>query len=60
MLPEAEVRDISRELPSMIHPSDYYPSLTVQASSDEATGRSLRIIKNDFKGLISFYERWPA
>ena len=33
MLPEAEVRDISRELPSMIHPSDYYPLLIVQAGS---------------------------
>ena len=51
MLPEAEVRDISRELPSMIHPSDYYPLLTVQAGSNEIADRSLRTIKRDFRGL---------
>ncbi|XP_042725317.1 uncharacterized protein LOC122178868 [Lagopus leucura] len=50
-LPAARVRDISRKLPSLIHPSDYYPLLIVQAGSDEIPVRSLRIIKNDFRRL---------
>ena len=33
------------------YPSDYYPLLIVQAGSDEIAGRSLRAIKNDFRGL---------
>jgi len=36
---------------SLICPSDYYPLLIVQAGSDEVADRSLRIIKNDFRGL---------
>ena len=43
--------DISRELPSLICPSDYYPLLIVQASNSKVTERSLRIIKKDFRGL---------
>ena len=50
-LPGARVRDISRKLPGLIHPSDYYPLLIVQAGSDEIADRSLRAIKNDFRGL---------
>ena len=50
-LPGARVRDISRKLPGLIHPSDYYPLLIVQAGSDEVADRSLRAIKNDFRGL---------
>ena len=50
-LPGAWVRDISRKLPGLICPSDYYPLLIIQASSDEVTDRSLRTIKNDFRGL---------
>ena len=38
-------------LPSLICPSDYYPSLIVQAGSDEVADRSLRTIRNDFRGL---------
>lgn len=45
------VRDISRKLPSLIHPSYYYPLLIVQANSDEVADRSLKIIKNYFRGL---------
>ena len=47
----AWVRNISRKLPGLIHPSDYYPLLIVQAGSDEIAGRSLMVIKNDFSGL---------
>ena len=50
-LPGARVRDISRKLPGLIHPSDYYPLLIVQAGSGEVADRSLRAIKNDFRGL---------
>ena len=50
-LPGARIRDISRELPTLILPSDYYPLLIVQASSNEVTERNLRIIKEDFRGL---------
>lgn len=50
-LPGIRVRDISRKLPSLIHPSDYYPLLIVQASSDEVADRNLGTIKNDFRGL---------
>jgi len=51
-LPGARVRDISRKLPRLICPSDYYPLLIVQASSDEVADRSLRSIKNDFRRLV--------
>ena len=50
-LPGAQVRDISRKLPSLICHSDYYPLLIVQAGSNEVIDRSLRIIKSDFRGL---------
>ena len=50
-LPGAQIRDISRKLPVLICPSDYYPLLIVQAGSDEVADRSLRAIKNDFRGL---------
>jgi len=43
-------RDISRKLPGLIRPSDYYPLLIVQAGSDEVTEKSLRTIKKDFRG----------
>ena len=46
-LPGARVRDISRKLPGLIDPSDYYPLLIVQSSSDEVADRSLRAIKNE-------------
>ena len=50
-LPGARVRDIARKLPGLIGPSDYYPLLIVQAGSDEVAERSLRSIKEDFRGL---------
>ena len=40
--------DVSRKLPSLICPSDYYPLLIVQASSDKVAERVPRTIK---KGL---------
>ena len=49
--PLAQVRDISRKPPGLIRPSDYYPLLIVQSSSDEVADRSLRAIKDDFKGV---------
>ena len=50
-LPGARVRDISRKLPELIRPSDYYPLLIIQAGRDEIAEKSLRSIKKDFGGL---------
>jgi len=50
-LPGARVRHISRKLPGLTPPSDSSPLLIVQAGSDEVADRSLRAIKNDFRGL---------
>ena len=50
-LPWTQVRDVSRKLPSLILPSDYYPLLIVQASSNEVAEKSLKTIKKDFQGL---------
>ena len=50
-LPGARVRDISRKLPGLIRPSDYYPLLIIQAGRDEIAEKSLRSIKKDFRGL---------
>ena len=53
----AQVRKISRKFPSLIWPSDYYPLLTVEASSDEVGERSLNIIKKDLRGLGQLVDR---
>ncbi|KFP04718.1 hypothetical protein N300_13098, partial [Calypte anna] len=50
-LPGARVRDITKRLPQLIRPSDYYPLLVVQAGSDDINGRNTRAIKKDFKAL---------
>ena len=50
-LPGARVKDISRKLPGLIRPSDYYPLLVIQAGRDEVAEKSLRSIKKDFRGL---------
>ena len=55
-LPGEQVRDISRKLLSLNHPSDYYPLLIVQAGSAEVAERSLRVIKKDFRGLGQMVE----
>ena len=48
---EARVRDDSRKLPSLTHPSDYYILLIVQAGNNEVAERSVRSIKRDFRAL---------
>ena len=50
-LPGARVRDIARNLPNLVRPSDYYPLSIVQAGSDEIAERSLEAIQRDFRGL---------
>ena len=50
-LPWARVRDIAGRLPSLICPSVYYPLLIVQAGSEEVSKKSLKAIKDDFRGL---------
>lgn len=36
-----QVKDTTRRLPGLVHPSDYYPILIVQAGNDEVALRSL-------------------
>ena len=50
-LPGARVRDITRKLPGLVRPSDYYPLLVIQAGSDEVAERSPAAIKRDFRAL---------
>lgn len=50
-LPGARIKDIARELPKLVHPTDYYLLLVFQTDGEEAASRSLRGMKNDFKVL---------
>jgi len=50
-LPGARVRDITRKLPGLVRPSDYYPLLVVQVGSDEVRTKSVQEIKRDFRAL---------
>ena len=50
-LPGAWVKEITRKLPHLVHPFDYYPLLIVQAGSNEVAQRSLQTIKKDFRVL---------
>ncbi|KAK4810710.1 LOW QUALITY PROTEIN: hypothetical protein QYF61_007684, partial [Mycteria americana] len=50
-LPGARVKDITRILPSLVRPSDYYPLLLFHVGGDEAATRSPRAIKRDFRAL---------
>ncbi|KFQ60646.1 hypothetical protein N334_01172, partial [Pelecanus crispus] len=50
-LPGAQVRDITKKLPDLVRPSNYYPLLVVQVGSDEITERSPKAIKRDFRAL---------
>ncbi|KFV65520.1 hypothetical protein N307_00492, partial [Dryobates pubescens] len=49
-LPGAQVRDIARRIPKLIHPSDYYPLLVIQAGRDEIDKKGTRAIK-EFRAL---------
>ncbi|KAK4815791.1 hypothetical protein QYF61_007231 [Mycteria americana] len=50
-LPGARVRDVTRVLPSLVRPSDYYPLLLFHVGGDEAATRSTRVIKRDLRAL---------
>ena len=50
-LPGARVRDISKIIPGLIQPSDYYPLLIIQACGKEIDKESLRSIKKDFRRM---------
>jgi len=45
------VRDITRTLPGLVWPSDYYPLLVVQVCSDEVRDKSIWAIKRGFRAL---------
>lgn len=55
-LPGAWIRDITRKPSSLVRPSDYYPLLVVQASSEKITKGSLKAIKSDFRALWGLVE----
>lgn len=50
-LPEAQVQDITRRLPELIEPSDYYPLLVVQVCSNEVDRKDTRAVLKDFMAL---------
>ncbi|GAB0204581.1 hypothetical protein GRJ2_002923700 [Grus japonensis] len=50
-LPGACVKDITRKLPSLVQPSDYYPLLLLHVGGDEAETRTTKAIKRDFRLL---------
>ncbi|KAK4831654.1 hypothetical protein QYF61_018621 [Mycteria americana] len=50
-LPGARVKDVTRVLPSLVRPSDYYPLLLFHVGGDEAATPSPRAIKRDFRAL---------
>lgn len=50
-LPGTQVRDITRKLPSLVWPSDYYLLLIFQVGHDEGVERILRAIKRNFRAL---------
>ena len=56
-LPGAQLKNITRNLPDLVHPSDYYPLLIVQAGSDAVAQRSLQTIKKDFRVSGRLVER---
>ncbi|KFV15623.1 hypothetical protein N340_04099, partial [Tauraco erythrolophus] len=45
------VKDVSRKLPSLIQPTDYYPLLLFHVGGDETETRSPQSIKRDFRTL---------
>ncbi|GAB0208393.1 hypothetical protein GRJ2_003305000 [Grus japonensis] len=50
-LPRARVKDITRKLPSLVQPSDYYPLLLLHVGGDEAVTHNAKAIKRDFRVL---------
>ncbi|GAB0207770.1 mitochondrial enolase superfamily member 1 [Grus japonensis] len=50
-LPRAHVKDITRKLPSLVQPSDYYPLLLLHVGGDEAVTHNAKAIKRDFRVL---------
>jgi len=50
-LPGAWVRDMTRKLPSLVQPLDYYPLLLFHVVGDEVAVCSPRVIKRDFRAL---------
>lgn len=49
--PGAQVKDVVRNLPTLVQPSCYYPLLTFQVSSSEHSIGRLRAIKRVFRAL---------
>jgi len=50
-LPGAWVKDITRKLPILVRPSDYYTSLLFHVGSNEAVKCSPRVIKRSSRAL---------
>ena len=50
-IPGAQVKEVTRRIPSLVQPSDYYPLLVLHLGGEEETTYSPRAIKRDFKEL---------
>ncbi|PKU45858.1 hypothetical protein llap_3859 [Limosa lapponica baueri] len=50
-LPGARIKDIQKNLPTLVRPSDYYPLLVFQVGGDEVATSSPRAMKRDFRAL---------
>ena len=50
-IPGACVKDLTRRLPSLVKPKDYYPLLVFQVGSDNISRRSIKSMKRDFRAL---------
>jgi len=50
-IPGAQIRLVTRNLPGLMRPSDYYPLLVTQVGGDEIMERSPKAIKRDFRAL---------
>ena len=49
--PPCWVKDITRKLPSLVRPSDYYPFLLFHVGGNQAAMCSPRAIERDFRAL---------
>ena len=55
-LPGARVRDVARELPGLVPPSDYYLLLVMQVGRYEIGEKNPKAIKRDFRALGQLVE----
>lgn len=64
------VKDITRKVPSLVQPSDYFPLLIFHVGGDDVATHSPRVIRKEFRALgwlvgesgaqVIFYSILPA